>query len=118
MMAGEPGRTFGEQIRMVSTSGAWIDCSFLLALACVFNVDIIIFQNKMEPTLLGCSMLGMTPLAAIPIAMVNDMHFWGLRPTRVMAPAVQPQNGDDIAFSRKARKEEAIDDLAARYDRP
>ena len=63
-------------------------------------------------------MFGMTLLVAIPIAMVNDMHFWGWWLTRVMAPDVQPQNGDDIAFPRKARTQEATDGLAARHDRP
>ena len=76
-MSRQSGRTFDDLIRMVSTNGTWVDGSFLLALACVFVVDAIIFQGLGEPALLGCSMLGATPLVAIPIAMVDDIHFWG-----------------------------------------
>ena len=64
--------------------------------------------------LLGCSMLGVTPLVAIPIAMVGDIHFWGLRPIRAVVPD-HPPSGDVIALPplREARKGEATDDKAS-----
>ena len=87
-----------------------------LALACVFVVDVIIFQGLVELAMFGCSMLGMEPHAAISIAMVNDIHFWGLRPIRAVVPD-NPPNGDVFALPlREARKGEATDDEASEVD--
>ena len=96
MMAGVSGRTFADQVRCVSTYKEWIDCSCLLSLACFFHVDVVIFQEGVEPAMLGTSMMDATPFAVLPLAMVNDVHFWGLRPIRVAVPHVQPPNGDMI----------------------
>ena len=96
MMAGVAGRTFADQVRCVSTDKEWIDCSCLLALACFFHVDVVIFQAGVEPAMLGTSMMGANPYAVLSLAMVNDVHFWGLRPIRVAVPHVQPPNGDMI----------------------
>ena len=41
-------------------------------------------------------MMSRTPLVALPMAMVNDMHFWGLRVVRVAVLVVQPPNGDEV----------------------
>ena len=42
-------------------------------------------------------MLGLKPLVSIPIALVKDLHYWGLRPLRASVPVVQPSNGEELA---------------------
>eukprot|EP00812_Abedinium_dasypus_P011432 NODE_498_length_1524_cov_2.803268.p1 GENE.NODE_498_length_1524_cov_2.803268~~NODE_498_length_1524_cov_2.803268.p1 ORF type:complete len:436 (+),score=56.79 NODE_498_length_1524_cov_2.803268:192-1310(+) len=50
--------------------------------------------------------------------MVDDMHFWGLRPIRTVVPADHPPNGDVIALPplKEARKGEATDDEGPEVD--
>ena len=69
--------------------GEWADTALLLGMACAFGVDVVIFQVGMDPALIGISMLSDTgPATAsmrsgsrlVPLALVNDRHFWGLRP--------------------------------------
>ena len=89
-MAGLPGRTFGEQINVAARDGAWIDCSVLLALACVFAVDVVIHQPGQPPATVGPSLMQIPALARVNIAMINDLHFWGLQHVRSEVPMEAP----------------------------
>ena len=99
MMAGRKGRassTYVEVIKSIATDKEWIDCSCLLALACHFVVDVLIFQEGMDPVIVGCSLMEKAPFGMLTMAMVNDHHFWGVRAVRVALPTTQPPNGDPI----------------------
>ena len=56
-MAGRAGRTFGDQLKAATKDKEWIDCSVLLALACIFSDDVIIHQQGQEPSALGPSLM-------------------------------------------------------------
>ena len=103
-MAGVRGRNYGDQIRVSSTDREWIDCSCLLALAYGFTVDDLVFQEGMDPAIVGCSGMGITSLALVQVAMVNDLHFWGLRAIRAEVPHVQPPNGDAIRIPEDVKR--------------
>ena len=75
MMAGRVGSsTYAEVIKSVATDKEWIDCSCLLALTCYFSVDVLIFQEGMDPRILRSSLMGTTPLGMLRMAMANDYH--------------------------------------------
>jgi hypothetical protein len=77
--------SYSDHIVRMATQGQWVDASVIHALACVFQVDCLVFQSKMSPAIVGHSITtGETrePLAMINLAMVNDLHFWGVRPIR------------------------------------
>ena len=77
--------------------GAWIDTAFLHGLGCAYGADIMIFQASMEPAVVGMSLLddgddqggGGDPIA-IPVALVNDYHFWGVMEAPDAAEVVSP----------------------------
>ena len=77
--------SYSDHIVRMATNGEWVDASVIHALAATFKSDCMIFQSKQSPAIVGHSLTtGETgePLAMINLAMVNDLHFWGVRPTR------------------------------------
>ena len=75
--------SYSDHIARMATDGQWVDASVIHALAAMFQVDFLVFQSKMSPMIVGHSITaGETcePLAMINLAMVNDLHFWGVRP--------------------------------------
>ena len=90
-MAGRPGRTFGDQCNVAARDREWIDCSVLLALACVYSVDVVVHQQCQPPAMLGPSLMNKSPLARVHIAMINDVHFWGLCHLRIEVPLEPPE---------------------------
>ena len=58
----------------------WVDASVIHALACVFCVDVAIWQEHSDPMLIGHSTLSQTDgspaRGLVPIALKNDHHFW------------------------------------------
>ena len=109
MMAGwVEGSAYAEVIKSVATDKDWVDCSCLLALACEFSVDVLIFQEGMGPAIVGCSLMGITPFGMLTIAMVNDRHFWGLRSVRVAIPTKQPPQGDPIHMPKEIDRVERV----------
>jgi hypothetical protein len=75
--------SYSDHIVRMATQGQWVDASVIHALACVFQVDCLVFQSRMSPAIVGHSITtGETrePLAMLNLAMVNDLHFWGVRP--------------------------------------
>ena len=61
-MAGLPGRTFGDQCNVAARDGEWIDCSVLLALALVYSVDIVVYQQNQPHSMVGPSLMEKTHL--------------------------------------------------------
>jgi len=61
-------------------NGVWVDTPFMHALACACNVDVVIWQTS-GITLIGSSLhQGGKPAALVPVALLNDFHFWALVP--------------------------------------
>ncbi len=72
--------TFPRYISRMGKDGEWVDASFLHALACHYRVDCLVWAEHGEPMRIGHS-LGREADASfgyVPVAMVNDLHFWGL----------------------------------------
>ena len=66
-------------LRRMSSDREWVDASVIHALACVFRVDVAIWQAHADPMLVGHSLLSQGPAAGLlPIALHNDHHFWGV----------------------------------------
>ena len=87
-MATFPG-TFVEYIEDMRIDKKWVDCMVIHSLACLFGVDVDVWQTGMDGTLLGTSLHkdpGATFIPLLTIAMVNDLHYWGVR------GSIQPQN--------------------------
>ena len=70
----------------------WVDASFIHALGVVFHVDVQIWQEHMEPAIVGHSLMvsdsPTEPHALLNMAMVNDLHFWGVCP--IPQPELRP----------------------------
>jgi hypothetical protein len=86
------GFSLGDLIRVVSNAtlpaylekmkhkGCWVDTPFLHALACAFDVDVVVMQPS-GVALVGASLReGKESLAVVPVALANDFHFWALVP--------------------------------------
>ena len=85
MTTSSHNESYSDHIVRMARHGEWIDASVIHALACIFRVDCLVFQSKMSPAIVGHSITTgeiREPLAMINLAMVNDLHFWGVRPTR------------------------------------
>ena len=77
--------SYAEHISRMATPGEWVDASVIHALAAAFHVDCLVFQSDASPMIVGHSIRTgeqRESLALINLAMVNDLHFWGIRPIR------------------------------------
>ena len=91
---------FADYVEHMRQDKIWIDALVLHALACMFKVDVAVWQTGMDQTLVGVSTLpknenlGTVPL--LVIAMVNDLHFWGVRCAQTVLPpsTAAADNGD------------------------
>ena len=81
---------FADYVEHMRQDKIWIDALALHALACVLKVDLAVWQPGMEQTLVGTSTLAAnSKLGTVPllvIAMVNDLHFWGVRCAQTVLP--------------------------------
>ena len=66
----------------MSADRQWVDICMLHALACVFQVDVVVFQQDgNDPAYVGCSIHnGRSATTVVPICLLNDFHYWGLLP--------------------------------------
>ena len=83
-MAADASRSYGQHLAVMGTDKEWIDATILNALGCVFRVDIAVWQDGVDPLLVGHSTgptdrSGEPTLDLIRVAMVNDLHFWGVK---------------------------------------
>ena len=77
------GWSFQEYLAKMRQDREWADLAFLHALGRAHGVNVVIFQAHMDETLVGeCwqdSAAHDDPIA-VPVALVNDHHFWGVLP--------------------------------------
>ena len=93
---------FADYVEHMRQDKMWIDALVLHALACTLKVDLAVWQTGMDQTLVGASTLpanrklGTVPL--LVIAMVNDLHFWGVRCAQTVLPpsTAAADNGDSM----------------------
>ena len=75
---------YDDHLKRMLRDKEWVDASVIHALACVFRVDVAIWQAHQEPHVLGHSMCAHTLLSQgpafglLPLALNNDHHFWGV----------------------------------------
>ena len=93
---------YADWVEHMSINTTWIDASVLHAMGCAYGCDIAILQETVEPALLGPSIQpdfhGAEPVL-IAVAMVNDLHYWGLRDQpKLPAPTAPVDNGQLVPF--------------------
>ena len=67
-------------LQYMGEPNTWIDAVMMHALACLFKVDVVIFQIGSDTSFVGTSLAeasASTP-PLVPVAMANDRHWWGL----------------------------------------
>ena len=72
---------FGDYIQKMSQTTYWIDGAVLHALGIIFKVDVMLFQHGSDVAFVGESLGQHEPsrsVPMIPIALVNDRHYWGV----------------------------------------
>ena len=90
---------FLEYLDEMTKPGAWVDTAFLHGMACANGVDVVLIQAGMSPVLLGISTYQGQELdcenddkakdpTVVPMALVNDVHFWGVLPVETAAVPV------------------------------
>lgn len=83
---------YRQHLERMARDREWVDASFIHALGVVFHVDVQIWQEHMEPAIVGHSLMlsdsPTEPYALLNIAMVNDLHFWGVCP--IPEPELRP----------------------------
>ena len=111
-MSGVPKGTYGMHCATLETDKEWIDASLMHALGCVFRVDVALWQEGADVTMVGHSLARLAngvvsseALDMIPIALVNDLHYWGVIPI----PAehcgdLSAQRGDDVRLPQVVDK--------------
>ena len=102
----ERGRslTYNQYLANMQQDRCWIDCAVIHALCCVYKVDALVFQPGMEPTIVGPSLLesGSMSENMLTLALVNDHHFWAVKPAPLEVLPEPPENGDaTIHYIRK-----------------
>ena len=81
-------------------------------------VDVVVYQQHQDPSMMGPSLMDKTPLSRVGIAMINDVHFWGLRHSHVDVPLEPPQPQivhRPIAADREESDDDSTNDLRAWY---
>ena len=80
-MSSHQGTSFAEHVARLARDGEWLDASALHALACSFKADLMVWQSTAEPALLGhsCAADVSPSTIMLHVALVNDLHFWGVR---------------------------------------
>ena len=75
--------SFQEYLATMRQDREWVDTAFLHALGRAYGVNVMIIQAHVEEALVGADLTEVpghaTPIM-VPVALVNDHHFWGLIP--------------------------------------
>ena len=94
----ERGRslTYAQYLANVKQDNYWIDCAVIHALCCIYKVDALVFQPGMDPTIVGPSLVenGSMSENMLSLALVNDHHFWAVKPAPLEVLSEPPENGD------------------------
>ena len=78
-------------------NGEWVDTVFLHALACVYGVTVLVFQDGCDPAILGPHLhedLDQECDVMVPVALVNDYHFWAVVGSRLPGLGSTPRSPD------------------------
>ena len=99
----ERGRslTYAQYLANVKQDNYWIDCAVIHALCCIYKVDALVFQPGMDPTIVGPSLVenGSMSENMLSLALVNDHHFWAVKPAPLEVFSEPPENGEDVILS-------------------
>ena len=101
------GEDFPSYVQRMQRNGEWVDTAFMHALACAFGVTVLVFQDGVDPAIIGPHLIdgddGDCDLV-VPVALVNDYHFWAVVkstfPREASAPWVRDK-GELVAFQTK-----------------
>ena len=79
------GWSFQEYVAKMRQDRCWVDTAFLHALGRAHGVNVVIFQAHTDETLVGEDLAESVEHEdrvhiAVPVALVNDHHFWGVLP--------------------------------------
>ena len=77
------GWSFQEYLAKMRQDREWADLAFVHALGRAHGVNVVIFQAHMDETLVGEDLQDSVEhedRIAVPVALVNDHHFWGVLP--------------------------------------
>ncbi len=87
--------SYAAHVERMARAGEWVDASVIHALGVLFSVDVQVWQVTSEPTIVGHSLANRSnePHAIINMAMISDLHVWGVRNAR--QPLLSnPERGD------------------------
>ena len=99
------GTTFREYVEKMQRAGEWIDTAFLHALGAAHGANVLIFQPGMEMAIVGADLAesadehNRQPPMTVPIALVNDVHFWGVTELLPEAPPPPVDKGEHAVFA-------------------
>ena len=103
------GLSFQEYVAKVQQDGEWVDTAFLHALGRAHGVNVLIFQAHTDEALVGEDMMedpgneSDRPIM-VPIAVVNDHHFWGVVECEAEVAISPVDKGEFAAFRSQAGK--------------
>ena len=73
------GEDFPSYVQRMQRNGESVDTAFMHALACAVGVTVLVFQDGVDPAIIGPHLIdgdnGDCDLV-VPVALVNDYHFW------------------------------------------
>ena len=98
------------QVRMRG-DGEWVDTVFLHALACVYGVTVLVFQDGCDPAILGPHLhtdLDQECDVMVPVALVNDYHFWAVVESRLPGLGWTPwarDKGEHLPFQSEDNRD-------------
>ncbi len=100
------GKSFEAYIASMQKGGTWADTTLIHAMGCSFGVDVCIFQPDQEPTLLGTSLHNGGPDGPllVPVALANDLHFWGVLEEKVEDELEFIDKGDPWPLQAPAKR--------------
>ena len=102
-VSGENMATYRERMQK---NGEWVDTVFMHALACAYGVSVLVFQDGCDPAILGPDLhedFDRKCDVVVPVALVNDYHFWAVIESRLPGLGCTPvvmDKGELIPFRR------------------
>ena len=98
---------FPSYMQRTQRNGEWVDIAFMHALACAFGVTVLVFQDGVDPAIIGPHLIDGDDgdcYLVVPVALVSDYHFWvvvkSTFPGEASAPWVRDK-GELVAFQTK-----------------
>ena len=93
------GWSFQEYLAKMRRDREWVDTAFLHALGRAFGVNVLIFQAHTDETMVGEDLAENAghehhTSIAVPVALVNDRHFWGVLPCADVHAIVPVDKGE------------------------